>query len=189
MVKRKFQIEFLKTMGLSKSDRFLDIGCGTLRGGIPIIDYLDTGNYTGIDVRKIVLDEAKKELKEERLKNKSPRLIHFENIRDLNFKKKFDYIFAFAVLGHLDDYQLQSSLEFVKRHLSDTGSLFANVNIGSKPDGVWQGFPVLMRNLDQYNDFAVNCNLKVKVIGTLADFGHPSSNNINQKIMLELTHC
>ena len=43
-MKQKFQIEFLKENGLKPQDRFVDIGCGTLRGGIPLIKYLETGN-------------------------------------------------------------------------------------------------------------------------------------------------
>ena len=48
--KRDWQMGFLLNHGLSPSDHFLDVGCGTLRGGIPIIEYLDPGNYTGFDV-------------------------------------------------------------------------------------------------------------------------------------------
>lgn len=187
-MKREFQINFLKAMGLAKSNMLLDIGCGTLRGGIPIIKYLDVGNYTGIDVRKVVLDEGRKELEEEGLKNKLPKLIHFENIRDLNFEKEFDLIFAFAVLGHLDDDKLQSSLEFARRHLSNAGRFFANVHIGSKPDGIWQGFPVVSRSLEHYEDISFKSNLTIKRLGTLSDFGHPYSNgNPENKVMLEFT--
>ena len=45
-MKQQFQIDFLTEQGLSKSDLLLDIGCGTLRGGIPMISFLDAGNYS-----------------------------------------------------------------------------------------------------------------------------------------------
>ncbi len=61
-LKRRFQIDFLKKQGLKPEHYLLDIGCGTLRGGIPIIDYLDKGHYYGIEVRDFVLDEGRKEL-------------------------------------------------------------------------------------------------------------------------------
>lgn len=61
-MKQDFQINFLKSQGLKEKDQLLDIGCGTLRGGIPIIKYLDSGNYCGIEVRDQIITEAKKEL-------------------------------------------------------------------------------------------------------------------------------
>jgi len=42
---RDFQINFLRKMGLKTHHQVLDIGCGPLRGGIPLIRYLDAGNY------------------------------------------------------------------------------------------------------------------------------------------------
>ncbi|MGV8813791.1 MAG: hypothetical protein ACOH2D_06735 [Gelidibacter sp.] len=48
---RKFQFQFLLDQGLQKTDKLMGIGCGTLRGGIPMIQYLNTGNYYGMDVR------------------------------------------------------------------------------------------------------------------------------------------
>jgi len=37
-MKRDFQIGFLKNFGLKPDNVLLDLGCGTLRGGIPIIE-------------------------------------------------------------------------------------------------------------------------------------------------------
>src|SRR5215475_8544809 len=68
--KRDFQIFFLKQMGLQPAHYLLDIGCGTLRGGIPLIDYLDPGHYFGVEVRPLVLEEAAKELGEAGLEHK-----------------------------------------------------------------------------------------------------------------------
>src|SRR3954447_26273250 len=56
--KRKFQIEFLEGSGLRPDTKLVDIGCGTLRGGIPIIERLDPGNYVGVDVRPEIATEA-----------------------------------------------------------------------------------------------------------------------------------
>src|ERR1017187_3496889 len=53
---RRFQIALLKERGLVPSHRLLEIGCGPLTGGIPIIDFLEPDNYVGVDVRSSVLD-------------------------------------------------------------------------------------------------------------------------------------
>ena len=46
-MKREFQIKFLTDMDLKPDHYLLDLGCGTLRGGIPIIEYLEIGHYFG----------------------------------------------------------------------------------------------------------------------------------------------
>lgn len=59
-MKRDFQIQFLKTMNLKREHYLLDIGCGTLRGGIPLIAYLQDGHYFGVEVREKALNEGRK---------------------------------------------------------------------------------------------------------------------------------
>ncbi len=52
----------------------LDIGCGNLRGGRLFIDYLDAGNYYGIDISPEILVAALDTIAEYRLQPKLPRL-------------------------------------------------------------------------------------------------------------------
>ena len=55
-MKRDFQIQFLKAMGMKPEHYLFDIGCGTLRGGIPLISYLHSGHYFGAEVRAEALE-------------------------------------------------------------------------------------------------------------------------------------
>ena len=52
---RRFQMTFFRERGLVPSSRLLEIGCGPLTAGIPIIEYLEPGNYVGVDIRSSVL--------------------------------------------------------------------------------------------------------------------------------------
>ena len=72
---RDFQIDFLRHRGLQRGDAVLDIGCGILRGGIPLIQYLDPGKYTGIDIRPEVIEQAKKQISKHKLDQKKPNVI------------------------------------------------------------------------------------------------------------------
>lgn len=187
-MKRDFQIAFLKDTGLMSNQSLLDIGCGTLRGGIPIIDYLEKGNYTGIDVRKKALQEARRELKAEKLEHKSPKLVFFEDFSQLNLKIKFNYVFAFSVLFHLEDSIVEKCFEFVSRHLSEAGVFYANIHTGDYPDGEWQGFPVAFRSLDFYEVIAKKYQLNTVSLGSLEKLGHISSmSGHDHQIMLRFT--
>jgi SAM-dependent methyltransferase len=185
-MKQGFQIDFLIYQGLKSSDKLLDIGCGTLRGGIPIIQHLEAGNYYGIEVREDVLEEGRKEFKASKLEHKNPNLFSFTDFKDLQFKTSFDMIFAFSVLIHMEDDIAEKCFVFVKNNLSETGAFYANVNIETHTDGNWQGFPVVFRPIEFYRKLAHNNNLSMNIIGRLKDLGHISGQELADKqLMLE----
>jgi hypothetical protein len=92
---RSFQIRFLRSRSLRPEHHLLDIGCGTLRGGVPLVRYLRTGHYCGIESRSEALEEGKLELQEEGLEAKQPLLLHTSN---LTLPQQYDFPWAFAVL-------------------------------------------------------------------------------------------
>ncbi len=173
-MKRDFQINFLKQAGLRPEHHLMDIGCGTLRGGIPLIKYLDAGRYCGLESRANVLEEAQLELRDSGLENKNPALVHSPKLAELNLGKTFDFVWAFSVLIHLNDEILHDCLHLVQKHLATNGTFYANVNFGQRHEGSWQGFPVVFRSLEFYQQAAAQHQLQVVDIGTLASLGHIS---------------
>lgn len=173
-MKRDFQIQFLRDKGLKPEHFLLEIGCGTLRGGLPLIEYLDRGHYFGVEVRKEALREGQKELKEASLEEKNPTLLLDPDLSVLKLNQPFDYIWSFSVLIHMSDKILDKTLGFVARHLSVEGLFYANVNIGEDEEGNWQGFPVVWRSFDFYRHACAKHGLQVLDIGPLKDHGHHS---------------
>lgn len=185
-MKQEFQINFLKSKGLSKEHNLLDIGCGTLRGGIPLIDYLDNGNYTGIDIRSEAIKEAFKELKEEGLENKNPIVKQFDSFQELKLENQYIYMFAFSVLIHMEDSICKSCIQFASENLKEDGVFFANVNYGERKDGNWQGYPIAFRSFKFYQELATVFQLKVEEIGTLLELGHDSGSELgDSQVMLK----
>ena len=186
--KRQFQIDFLISQGLQPHHKLLDVGCGTLRGGIPLIDYLDAGNYTGTEVRREVLDEARKELERSRLTHKNPTLITSDDFTTLQCDTMFDYAWAFSVLIHMTDEIVKSCLGFVSSHLQPDGAFYANAGVGPRRDQTGhRGFPVIERPLDQYEDFARSAGLRVEELGTLKDLGHVTGRGGDMHQMLRFS--
>jgi|SRR6516165_6266635 len=169
--KRQFQIDFLQRIGLNPEHYLLDFGCGTLRGGVPLIRYLNTGHYFGFEVRAEALREGLAELREERLTHKLPILICAGELPRLNMR--FDFIWAFSVLIHLSDCVAERVFESVADHLGESGAFYANASIGDGvPDLRWREFPFVRRPLAFYRALAGRHGLQCESLGPLAAFGH-----------------
>ena len=192
-MKRNFQISFLKRMGLQPHHWLLDLGCGTLRGGIPLIEYLEIGHYYGLEVRAEVLAEARLELSDHNLVGKTPHLIHSECLSSLELEQRFDVIWAFAVLIHMSDSVLEQAASLIAHHLRDEGVFYGTINRDSKRDGKWQGFPIVHRELAFYEEVFGRHRLAVTDLGSIRDFGHhhPSKSDADQanQRMLKIMHA
>lgn len=173
-MKRAFQIDFLRAQGLRTGDRVLDIGCGSLRGGAALIAYLEPDCYSGVDVRATALAEARQELVREKLLGKRPELVLATDLAELRLNRRFDILWAFSVLFHLDDTALAACFALAARHLEEHGVFFANVIVGDGPPGAWQGFPVMARPLERYRVLASAHGLHARILGTLDELGHHS---------------
>lgn len=184
-MKRAFQIDFLRGRGLCPDDIVVDIGCGSLRGGIALIDYLHPGGYVGIDVRQSVLDEARRELAREKLAHKQPRLILASSLAEVDPGMPVDLFWAFSVLFHLSDTILAECIAMVARHLAPHGVFYANIIDGLGMPGEWQSFPVVARPLQAYRELAAHHGLEVEQLGRLDDLGHHSGDaSQDSQIML-----
>ncbi len=172
-MKRRFQFAFLSSRGLRPEHRLLDIGCGTLRGGVPLIAYLDAGNYVGVEARAEVLEEGRKELSEAGLEHKHPVLIHASDPAQVALEAPVDFAWAFSVLFHMSDEVVDAYLGLVARGLTEKGEFFANVRLGEREDARWkQQFPLVRRPHEFYERLAAAHGLRVDDVGTLESLGH-----------------
>jgi len=171
-MKRDFQIRFLREMGMKPGHYLFEVGCGTLRGGVPLIQYLENCHYFGCEVREKALNAGRKELREAGLEGKNPTLMLSPDISQLTVNRKFDYIWAFSVLIHMNDKILNDTLAFVSKHLSEEGVFYTNVTIGDRKEGNWQGFPVVARTFDFYSQACAINGLVISDLGPLKELGH-----------------
>ena len=96
------QFEFLVRQGLKPSDCLLDIACGSLRGGVHFINYLDVGNYLGIDKEKALIELGiEKELAREVYEYKKPEFVVSDNFEFEKFSKRPRFSIAQSLFTHL----------------------------------------------------------------------------------------
>lgn len=120
------QLDFLVDRGLLPSHRLLDVGCGALRAGIRFVEYLDPGNYYGLDINESLLDVGYEQELPAPLRERLPR----ENLRatdrfECDFGVAFDYAIAQSLFTHVSLNHIRLGLYRVAGHMAPDGRFFA----------------------------------------------------------------
>ncbi len=181
---RRFQIDFLRSRGLEPSHTFLEIGCGPLTGGLPIITYLQPGKYCGVDIRPSVLDLAWREVGIAGLSARNPRLVHSSSFGAMELRDEgFDFVLSFSVLYHLSDELLPAYFLQVAGRLNQGGVCFAQVNT-HLPDSTWLEFPFVRRTVGQYIEHAAAAGLEGRSLGRIESLGFalPGEERLNEML-------
>ena len=122
----KLQFDFLKNKGLKPQHKLIDIGCGSLRGGVHFINYLKEFNYFGTDINN---DLIKLGIEKE-LNTNLRKKINDDNFKvsknfDFDFSTNyFDYAIALSVFTHLRKSNIIMCLENLKKKI-DKGIFFS----------------------------------------------------------------
>tara|TARA_Y100000593_G_C4256242_1_gene309807 strand:- start:58 stop:720 length:663 start_codon:yes stop_codon:yes gene_type:complete len=169
----KLQFDFIIEQGLNKSHKFIDVGCGSLRGGLHFIDYLDANKYYGLDINKsLILSGIKNELSET-----SKDKITFENNFTVNdnfdfpFDIKFDYGIGLSIFTHLSHPKIIKCLKKLNEVFNDNGKFYATVFLPNS--SVVHTYPdkdPYHYTVDEILNLGSTTNWTVDFIG---EFGHP----------------
>jgi cyclopropane fatty-acyl-phospholipid synthase-like methyltransferase len=125
-----WQLESLKSIGLAPHHRLLDFGCGALRFGLSGIEYLDNGNYYGIDAFAPYIAAGR------RLAEIAGIAKHFTLLvsRDFELERfgvKFDFGNAQSVFTHLSDEECDRCMQALRKVMKPGGVFFFTYIIGA----------------------------------------------------------
>jgi hypothetical protein len=125
------QLALLQREGCRPSSRVLEVRCGALHAGIPTIEYLDPGNWVGMDPNGWLIDAALTRPGNRQLVE--AKRVTFLNVDDFDASslgRSFDYVLSHSVLSHAAHWQLPLFLHNVGK-----GWLHADA---SSPLSDWQ---------------------------------------------------
>ena len=104
----RFRFDDLLALGLKPEDIVVDYGCGTLRVGRYLIDYLTPGAYWGLDINDDILRLGRTMLGADRLREKQPNIMR---ITDQSLAAcaaaEPQFVMSIAVLMHVPPCDLE----------------------------------------------------------------------------------
>lgn len=176
------QIAFLKSEGLKPNDMLVDIACGSLRAGRLFIDYLDAGNYLGIEKEvNLVIHGVAEELGVPAFVEKKPTFVISEYFEFNKFPYRPNYAIAQSLLTHLTAEDIYLCFKSLRKFISDNGLFYATFFETQSPVDNYSTSDALdcfFYTKNQMNVLAELAGWKMQYIG---DWGHP-----RQQKMLKL---
>ena len=125
----KAQVDFLISQGLLPSHRLLEVGCGSFRAGRYFVDYLDAGNYYGIDANHSVMQAGYDLEFTDELRSKLP----VENLRandrfNADFGVEFEMAIAQSVFTHVSLNHIRLCMYRLAKAMAPGGKFFVTFN-------------------------------------------------------------
>lgn len=120
------QFNILIRNGLREKHTILDIGCGSLRAGRFLIQYLAPGHYYGIEPNEWLVETAiNEEIGRDLLNIKHPFFSYNGDFDFSGFRfNKFDFVIAHSIFSHAGTTQVKKCIKNVKGILNKKGKFF-----------------------------------------------------------------
>jgi ubiquinone/menaquinone biosynthesis C-methylase UbiE len=101
------QFRFMIDQGLEPQHVLLDVACGSLRGGVRFIPYLEPRCYLGIDMQQRLIDIGiEKELGPKLHALKQPEFVTSDRFEFDRFSRQPDFAIAQSLFSHLTAYDI-----------------------------------------------------------------------------------
>jgi len=186
---QQYQFNALTRLGLKPHHSVVDIGCGPLTVGVALIPYLDSGNYTGVDLLPEPLEAAHRRIAQRNLAHKNPTIVCSSTFGKRELEgRTFDFVWISQLSYHLDDLQLVLLFEQARAMMHSSSVLLIDVidpAIMSETHKTWRGFSYHFRAVELYEELAQDFSLSVQRRGRLADYGYPDKIDLSRNTLLE----
>lgn len=192
-VDRDVQARALAKLGLRSDHHFLEIGCGPLQSGIPLIRFLQPGHYTGVDISGDRLDAGRALIRRFGLEEQSPRLVRSDDFGlDQLQPGTFDRLWSFHVVIHFPLPLIARFMEAAATLLKPTGMGWFSAWVTSETApfnrrGSWLEFPVTEAGSEFFHSAARDAGLECIALGTLDAWGLPADRPAAKNVLFQIT--
>ena len=149
-VSGELQLELLKREGCVPESCVLEVGCGCLNAGLPLIGYLKRGRYVGIEPNRWLLGAALRTARARWLvAAKRPTFLERTDFDAGGLERTFDYVLSHSVLSHCAHWQLEQFVANVARVLRPGGRILASIRLAEGNAYGSRGSPDKEDSLDE----------------------------------------
>jgi SAM-dependent methyltransferase len=166
------QLELLRMNGCTSDSHVLEIGCGALVAGRPILQFLQPDRYVGIEPNAWLIDAAKEGLPDtdRLLAEKRPLFLDNAEFDASKTGRTFDYVIAHSILSHAATWQYPQFLKAVRKTLKPAGVVIASIRftddqhreLGDSHHDQWQYPGVSTFSWDTARRVAVECGYRIE---------------------------
>jgi hypothetical protein len=142
--------------GLASQHQVLEIGCGSLRSGYWIINYLNSQKYWGIEPNIPMLKAGIHNILTRKEIIKNPQFGHNDDFKFDGFGIKFDYVLACSIWSHAAKWQIEMMLDQFIQNTVPTGKFLTSY------------IPTLIEEYDYLGDEWVGKSHKSTIKGVVA---------------------
>lgn len=192
--RRDLQLTLLSEFGLTENSHFLDLGCGSLRLGLPLIDYLLPRQYTGVDVDPDCIAAAQRLIDLFDLQGKSPNIIQSESFgyEELSGRTTFDFVWIFQVFIHLPDELVRKAMKAISSLLADRGASYGTAVVDDRLEtltlrGKWRHYAYVHAPFNYYRDRAAEVGLTLTAIGVIDKDGWVEPKRPDRLTVIKMT--
>jgi SAM-dependent methyltransferase len=122
------QLKLLVYEGCQPHHKVLEVGCGVLMAGYPILQFLHPNCYVGIDPNRWLIDSA---LEVPQIKaavqQKQARFLFTDQFDASSSNEQFDFIISHSILSHCAVWQLPLFLQQLRGSLREGGKILASI--------------------------------------------------------------
>jgi ubiquinone/menaquinone biosynthesis C-methylase UbiE len=169
----KLQADFMRQAGLAPHHVLVDIACGSLRGGVHLIPYLEPGNYLGIDEEARLIELGiERELGQELYERKTPEFVVSSSFEFEKFSKRPDFAIAHSLFTNITERDILTCLTKLRAFVKPETRFFATYFVGerTRASGKSHPFHGFTYTREQTESFGQMTGWKPNFIGA---WGHP----------------
>jgi len=123
------QLELLKRNGLRPDHHVLEIGCGALVAGRPIMQFLEPDRYVGIEPNTWLIEACRDHFpdSEELFLTKRPTFLARTDFDASETQRRFDFVISHSILSHAAHFQLDQFIGAAAKVLAPHGVILASI--------------------------------------------------------------
>ena len=175
---RDIQIKIFNHFKIKKRHRVLEVGTGVMRGGAPLIKYLNPGNFFGVEVSTERFELGRTVVKMLSLEHKRPNLIRSSVFGcDVIKPESIDFLWSFQVVPHMEEVIVKDFVKAIARLLKPGGKALFTVRLVNEGPAFalrgakWKEFPITNMSQAFLEELAAAEGLKMTLHGTLGEWG------------------